>query len=246
MRDLLILPTYNEAENLPIVLKRVRGLENAPDMLVVDDSSPDGTAEIARQWVEKDPGVHLMVRPAKSGLAGAYIEGFKWGFERDYEVVYQMDADLSHDPAMLPTFQQAIADGADVVQGSRYVPGGATPGWPLVRRVISRGGSFYARWILWLSPRDITGGFRAFRVEGLKRMDLDSLNASGYFYQIEMLFRASRCGLKIREVPIIFKDRELGVSKMSGGIFVEALFKVWGLRFSGWRPKRSQDAKGGD
>jgi len=237
MKDLLVLPTYNEAENLPIVLDRVRELAASPDILVVDDSSPDGTADIARARMESDPRLQLLVRPAKSGLAGAYIAGFRWAFERDYEVVYQMDADLSHDPAMLPVLLQTIKDGADVVQGSRYVPGGSTPGWPLRRRVMSRGGSFYARTILGIPAKDVTGGFRAFRVTGLQRMDLDSLSASGYFYQIEMLYRAHRAGLKIEEVAIIFKDRELGESKMSGGIFVEALFKVWGLKFSGWKPQ---------
>lgn len=226
---LIIIPTYNERENLPRLLDRVHEVLPAAHVLVVDDGSPDGTGEIADARAATDERIHVLHREGKLGLGTAYIAGFKWALERDYELVFEMDADFSHDPATLPAFLEAARD-ADLVLGSRWVPGGEAVGWPLHRRLISRGGSLYAGRVLGVGVRDLTGGFKCFHRRVLAAIDLDAVNAVGYGFQVELTWRAIRQGFKVVEIPIRFADRVAGQSKMSAGIFAEALLLVWKLR----------------
>lgn len=227
---LVCVPTYNEAENLPLVLERLR--EHAPraHVLVCDDNSPDGTGALADRLAAGDERVHVMHRSGKQGLAKAYLAGFAWGLERDYEAIVQMDADLSHDPARLPGFLEALAGPADVVVGSRRVPGGGIENWGPVRHFVSWGGSTYARLLLGVPTRDLTTGYNGWRREVLESIGLEDVASSGYCFQIELKYRALQRGFRVLEVPIVFPNRVHGVSKMDLPIFLEALVNVWKLR----------------
>jgi len=222
----LVLPTYNEADNLEAIAGAA--LERLPAerrLLVVDDSSPDGTGEIADRLAAEDPDVEVLHRPAKQGLGPAYVAGFRRALAGGAELIAQMDADFSHDPADLPRLLAAVDD-ADVVLGSRYVAGGGVAQWGPGRRLISRGGSAYARAMLGLGIGDLTGGFKVFRREVLERIDLESIPSLGYAFQIETTYRATRAGFRVVEVPIVFHDRRVGESKMTGSIVLEAAWRV--------------------
>ena len=242
MRALVVLPTYQEAENIVEVLRRLRAAAPAADVLVVDDSSPDGTAAIAEAAGRELGGVDVLVRPTKSGLGSAYRAGFAEGMARGYDVLIEMDSDLSHDPARLPALLRAVEAGADLAVGSRYVPGGSIPDWPAHRRFLSRAGNRYADFVLDLSVQDATSGYRAYRADILRRIDLGSVRADGYGFQIEMAYRVAAAEGRIVEVPIEFVDRQRGTSKMSFRIIAEALLLVswWGVRdrVVGRRPHR--------
>ena len=239
MRTLVVIPTYNEADNIDEVISRLRAAVPDAEVLVVDDNSPDGTADLVETLAERDDRVHVLRRPGKAGLGSAYRAGFAWGADGGFEVMVEMDADLSHDPAALPTLLQGVDEGADLAIGSRYVPGGSTPDWPLLRRLISRAGNIYARLMLGIPVRDATAGFRAFRADALRRLPYQKARASGYGFQVEMAWRAHQSGLAITEVPISFRDRTRGKSKMGPQIVAEAmmLVTIWGLgRLVGRRP----------
>jgi dolichol-phosphate mannosyltransferase len=228
----VILPTYNEAENLPGIAAAILAQLPAVTLLVVDDGSPDGTGGLADQLAAGDERVRVRHRPAKQGLGRAYLDGFQVALDGGADVVVQMDADWSHDPLALPGLIGPVAaDGADLVIGSRYVPGGGVVDWGLARRVISRGGSLFARTVLGLAPSDLTGGFKAWRAETLRAISFEGIHAGGYVFQIEMTFRASRLGARILELPITFRDRRVGQSKMSRRIIGEALIVVLQLRW---------------
>lgn len=237
----VILPTYNERENLEHVVRRIREVADGFGLqlhtLIVDDASPDGTGELAERLAAQVPDTEVLHRPGKEGLGRAYIAGFRHAMSRGADLLFEMDADLSHDASYLPDFIRHIEDGADVVLGSRYVKGGGVENWPVTRRIISRGGSLYARTILGLPVHDLTGGYKCFRREVLEAIDLDAIQTAGYGFQIEMTYRAWQLGFRIDEVPIIFVDRAVGSSKMSNDIVLEAMLNVWRLRFSE-RPAR--------
>ncbi|MHB8669315.1 MAG: polyprenol monophosphomannose synthase [Acidimicrobiales bacterium] len=232
MRTLVVLPTFEEVDNIAEVLRRVRDAVPAADVLVVDDSSPDGTAGKARALGEELGQIEVLVRPTKAGLGQAYRAGFRLGLQRDYEMLVEMDSDLSHDPGALPGLLAAVEDGADLAVGSRYVAGGSIPNWSWQRRALSRWGNRYASAVLGLSVRDATSGYRAYRADAVRRVDVDSVRADGYGFQIEMAYRVAGSGGRIVEVPIEFVDRVRGQSKMASRIVVEALALVtwWGLR----------------
>ena len=232
-RALVCLPTYDERENLVPVLEAILRAAPEVDVLVIDDNSPDGTGKLADEVAARDPRVKVLHRPGKQGLGKAYLAGFAWALARDYRYVLEMDADFSHDPKRLPALLAAVRED-DLALGSRYVPGGGTVGWGLVRRIISKGGSLYARLILGIPVRDLTGGFKCFRREVLEAIDLPTVECTGYAFQIELTYRALRRGFRVREVPIVFEDRRVGRSKMSSRIVIEALRKVWSIRFSGF------------
>lgn len=239
----VVLPTYDEADNIGPVTAAI--LEALPEahVLVVDDSSPDGTGAIADGLAATDQRIRVRHRAAKQGLGRAYLDGFRIALEGGASIVVQMDADFSHDPATLPALIKPVADdAADLVIGSRYTPGGGVVDWGLGRRLISRGGSLFARTILGLGPHDLTGGFKAWRAATLASVPFDGVHAGGYVFQIEMTFRASRLGARVREIPITFRDRRVGQSKMSRRIVVEALVVVVQLRFEDlrgrWRERR--------
>jgi len=227
---LVIIPTYNESENIRSIVDAVRN--HGYDVLVVDDSSPDGTGEIADQLATADGGVHVLHRTAKQGLGPAYAAGFEHGLEMGAEVLIEMDADFSHDPADLPRLVNAIETGADLAIGSRYVAGGGTVGWPWYREAISRAGNAYASLMLGLDVKDSTAGYRAFRDTTIRKIDPSTCKSSGYGFQVEMAWRTEEAGLVITEVPIMFKDREYGESKMRSSIAIEAMALVtqWGFR----------------
>ena len=227
----VVLPTYDEAENLPGIAAAIRAALPAATLLVVDDGSPDGTGQIADGLAAADPGVLVRHRPGKAGLGRAYLDGFNMAIAGGAEAVIQMDADWSHDPATLPSLLGPIAAGsADLVIGSRYVRGGRVEDWGPGRRLISRGGSTFARVVLGLGPHDLTGGFKAWRASTLAAIPFAGVHAGGYVFQIEMTLRASRAGARVREIPITFRDRRVGRSKMSRRIIVEALVVVIRLR----------------
>ncbi len=228
---LIIIPTYNERENLEQLLERITLTDPVAHILIVDDNSPDRTYEIVESLMQtKYQGrLFLLKRAGKLGLGTAYIAGFKWALARDYEYIFEMDADFSHDPKYLPDFLAAVQTN-DLVLGSRYVPGGGVKNWGFLRKLISRGGSLYARTILGLQLRDLTGGFKCFRREVLAAINLDEVKSNGYSFQIEMTYRAFRKGFRIAETPIVFEDRTAGKSKMSRKIFLEAVLMVWRLR----------------
>jgi dolichol-phosphate mannosyltransferase len=232
----IVLPTYNERENLPHALKRIREVADGHGLplhvLVVDDGSPDGTGELADELARELPDVEVLHRDRKEGLGKAYIAGFRHALAQGAELLFEMDADLSHDAAYLPDFVHHIDQGADLVLGSRYVPGGGVENWSLSRRVISRGGCLYARTILGIPVNDLTGGYKCFRRRVLETIDLDAIATAGYGFQIEMTYRAWQLGFRVDEVPIIFVDRAAGSSKMSNDIVIEAMVNVWRLRFS--------------
>jgi dolichol-phosphate mannosyltransferase len=238
VKPLVVLPTYNEAENIVEVLDLVRAAAPEADVLVVDDGSPDGTADLAEKWGRDHGGASVLRRPGKQGLGSAYRAGFTQGLEQGYGVLVEMDSDLQHDPAMLPALIHAVVDGADLAIGSRYVPGGAVPGWKMSRRLISQVGNLYAALVLGMHVRDATAGFRAYGAEALGGIDLAGIGADGYGFQIEMAYTIDRQGGRIVEVPITFANRVRGTSKMSTRIVVEALLLVtwWGLRDRVARP----------
>ncbi|MFH8252676.1 glycosyltransferase [Microbacterium sp. B2969] len=228
---LVVIPTYNELDNLPDIIARVHAAVPDAEVLVVDDASPDGTGDLADRLAAADPRINVLHRADKEGLGAAYRAGFAWGLARDYDRLVEMDADGSHDPAHLPALLAALAH-ADVALGSRWVEGGRTEGWPLSRRLLSRGGSAYARFMLGLSERDVTGGYRAYRAGALRAIDPGRIDSQGYSFQIEMLWRASTTGQRVVEVPITFVERVHGASKMSSRIVIEAMARVttWGLQ----------------
>ncbi len=230
-RAIVCLPTYDERENLEPILRAILAAAPEVDVLVIDDSSPDGTGALADAFAAHEPRVNVLHRAGKEGLGKAYLAGFAWALERGYDLVLEMDADFSHDPAHLPALLGAARE-ADLVLGSRYVPGGGTRNWGLGRRLLSRGGSLYARTILGVRVRDLTGGFKCFRREVLEAIDLASVECSGYAFQIELTYRALRRGFRVVEVPIVFADRRVGLSKMSRRIVLEAIRKVWSIRAS--------------
>ena len=228
----VIVPTYNEAENVRTITAGILESLPAATVLVVDDGSPDGTGGIADELAAADPRIRVRHRPEKQGLGRAYLDGFGVALAGGAEIVIQMDADWSHDPAALPALIKPITgDEADLVIGSRYTAGGAVEDWGVVRRIVSRGGSLFAKIVLRLSPSDLTGGFKAWRASTLERVPFDGVRAGGYVFQIEMTYRASRLGARLAEVPITFRDRRVGQSKMSRRIVIEALFVVIGLRW---------------
>ena len=230
-RAVLCLPTYNERENLEQMIEALGGvLDTTVDrVLVIDDSSPDGTGEIADRLASEQPWVSVLHRETKQGIGPAYVAGFQRALSEGPELVLEMDCDFSHDPADVPRLIAAAAD-ADLVLGSRYAPGGGTANWGLLRRIVSRGGCLYAQVILGLGVRDLTGGFKCFRREALESIDLDALSAHGYAFQIEATYRVKRAGLRVQEVPITFVERRAGASKMTGSIVAEAMWRVPVLR----------------
>ncbi|MDE2979866.1 MAG: polyprenol monophosphomannose synthase [Gemmatimonadota bacterium] len=230
-RVLVVIPTYNECDNLPRIVPRVLEQGDACHVLVVDDNSPDGTGDVADELAAASERVAVLHRPGKHGLGAAYVAGFKWGLKRDFDVFVEMDADLSHPPAILPVMLDEIRRGVDVVVGSRYVGGRITVvNWPMRRLMISLFGSWYARVITRLPVRDATGGFNAFRRRVLERVRLDRIQSNGYSFQIELKLRAWRGGFGLHEVPIVFTERDSGESKMSKSIIWEAVWRVWKLR----------------
>jgi dolichol-phosphate mannosyltransferase len=231
------LPTYNERENLEPMAERlgeVLGGEGV--VLVIDDNSPDGTGEIADRLAAERPWVHVLHRPLKEGLGPAYLDGFRRALALGADLIFELDCDFSHDPADVPRLAAAAAE-ADLVIGSRYVPGGGTKNWGLVRRLISRGGSLYAQLLLGVPIRDLTGGFKCYRREVLEAIDLDAIRSKGYAFQIETTYRALRAGFRVVEIPIVFTDREVGGSKMSKAIVLEAVWKVPALRLGRLRAR---------
>lgn len=230
MKSLVILPTYKEKESLPVVLIKVLAQENI-DILVIDDNSPDGTATIAEHWVAQDKRVHLIKRPGKMGLGTAYITGFKWGLERNYDCMLEMDSDLSHNPLDLPKFLEEISAGADLVIGSRYMHGRiSVVGWDFKRLLLSKMGNFYAARLLGMRVTDLTSGFRAYSRKGLEALELGKVNSEGYAFQIEMAYLIWKKGFRLKEIPIVFTERIRGISKMSKEIIREAVWLPWRLR----------------
>lgn len=235
-RSLIVTPTYNERDNLEAFVHRVLRVAPESHVLVVDDASPDGTGRLADELAERDPRVHVMHRPGKLGLGTAYVDAFQQALAGgDYDYFFEMDTDLSHDPVYLPDFFRAFLQGADVVAGSRNVPGGGVEGWGPGRHILSKGGSFYSRLVLGVGVMDLTTGYKAFTRRALERIDLPSVHSSGYSFQIEMTYRALRAGLTVVEVPIVFVDRRAGQSKMDRRIFLEAVGVVWKLRWAALR-----------
>jgi dolichol-phosphate mannosyltransferase len=230
MKTLIIIPTYNEKDNLRSLIEEIFRYAPATDVLIVDDHSPDGTGELAEELAREDARVHVMHRPGKLGLGTAYISGFKYALEHGYDAAFEMDADFSHDPRYLPDFLRLIEE-ADLVIGSRYVKGGATPNWPFLRRLISGGGNIFARTLLHLPVRDCTAGYRCYRREVLESIDLDSIRSRGYAFQVELVYRVWRQGFRIVETPIVFEDRRVGQSKMSKAIVLEGFLFVLRTRF---------------
>lgn len=229
-RVLVVTPTYNEADNLEAFVRSLFEVLPEAHVLVVDDASPDGTGKIADRLAGSDERVRVLHRSGKLGIGSAYIDGFRLGLREGYDVFVQMDTDLSHDPAHLPAMLRALEQGADVVLGSRNIPGGGVRGWGLGRHVLSKGGSLYSRAILGLDIRDLTSGYKVFRRRTLETIELGTIRSEGYSFQIEMTWRALRAGLRVEEVPIVFVDRRAGKSKMSRAIFLEAVAMVWKLR----------------
>ena len=227
----MVIPTYNEADNLAWLVGRLRAAEPSVDLLVVDDNSPDGTGDIADELAAADPAVHVLHRPGKGGLGAAYLAGFAWALDAGYDVVGEMDADGSHQPEQLHRLLEALLD-ADLVIGSRWIPGGSVVNWPLRREALSRGGNLYVRMLLGIAIRDATAGFRVFRRSALEKIDLASVQSTGYVFQTDLVTRCLRAGLTVREVPIEFVERVRGDSKMSGAVATESLRRItrWGLR----------------
>ena len=229
----IVIPTYNERDGLADIVHAVRAAVPDATVLIVDDNSPDGTGQLADQLAAADPQVRVRHRAGKEGLGRAYVDAFLALLDEGWDRIVQMDADFSHDPHDVPCLLRALDEGADVAVGSRYVAGGSTVNWGVRRKLISRGGSFYARWVLGVGVRDLTAGFKAWRSETLRRIPLREVGAQGYGFQIEMTYRALRAGARLVEVPIRFVDRRVGQSKMSETIFIEAITIVWRLRLGG-------------
>ncbi len=233
-KGLVVIPTFNEATNLPLIVPQVLAQDPRLEVLVIDDNSPDGTGATADRMAAENPRIHVVHRAGKLGLGTAYIAGFRWALERDYEYVFEMDADFSHDPSHLKDFLKAIP-GADLVIGSRYLQGRVTVvNWPMGRLMLSYCANIYARWITGLRIWDLTAGFKCFRRKVLEAVDLSAVRSNGYAFQIEMSFRAWRKGFKLVEIPIVFVDRTEGQSKMSRAIVREAIWMVPRLRLQGW------------
>jgi dolichol-phosphate mannosyltransferase len=230
-RIVVVIPTYNEVNNLARIVTRVRGSVPEADVLIADDNSPDGTAAVADDLAERDPQVKVMHRLGKEGLGAAYLAGFSWALDNGYDVVVEMDADGSHQPEQLPRLLDALR-GADLVLGSRWVPGGTVVNWPKSREVLSKGGNWYTRRALRIPLHDATGGYRAFRASTLRALDLDGVGSAGYIFQVDLAYRTLAQGLRVVEVPIEFVEREIGESKMNRKIVSEALWRVtvWGVR----------------
>src|SRR5688572_27798934 len=229
-RGLVIIPTYNERDNLPKLLPMTLGQDPRLEILIIDDASPDGTGQIADQLARENPRIHVLHRKGKLGLGTAYLAGFRWGIERNFDWLFEMDADFSHDPAHLPDFIRAL-DNHDLVLGARYLEGRVTVvNWPIARLLLSYFANVYARFVTGLPVSDSTSGFKAFRRQALQAVNLDRVESEGYAFQIEVSFRAWRKGYTIGEIPIVFADRTLGESKMSKKIIWEAVWKVWKLR----------------
>ena len=230
-RILVVIPTYNEVENLPRIVARVRASVPEAHILIADDNSPDGTAKVADDLSENDDHVHVMHRLGKEGLGAAYLAGFSWALQEGYDVVVEMDADGSHQPEQLPLLLDALRD-ADLVLGSRWVTGGSVVNWPRSREILSRGGNWYTRKALRIPLMDATGGYRAFRATTLRALDLDGVGSAGYIFQVDLAYRTLDRGLRVAEVPIEFVEREVGDSKMNRKIVSEALWRgtVWGAR----------------
>lgn len=229
---LVIIPTYNERDNVGPITSAVLAAEPRVDILVVDDNSPDGTGQLADELAAKEPRIKVLHREKKQGLGRAYLHAFRWALEHGYQYIIEMDADFSHDPKYLPQLIDAAMGGADLVLGSRYVEGGGTVNWGVGRKILSRGGSLYARSILGVKVRDLTGGFKCFSRRVLEAIDLDEVVSSGYGFQIELTYRTLKKGFTVKEIPIVFEDRRVGQSKMSRKIFVEAMTMVWKLRLT--------------
>lgn len=236
---LVVIPTYNERENLGPILRRLHEALPKVHALVVDDGSPDGTGDLADELAEGNELIHVMHRTEKAGLGAAYVAGFRWGLGREYATIVEMDADGSHAPEDLPRILDALG-GADLVIGSRYVPGGGSVNWPASRKLISRGGNVYSQLALGVKIKDITAGFRAYRREVLEKLPLDEIASRGYCFQIDLAWRTLRAGFEVVEVPITFTEREIGESKMSSSIVLEAMLQVgkWGLRHR-WQQLRN-------
>jgi len=224
-RVLVVIPTYNEAENVRVIVERVRTAVPSVDILIADDGSPDGTGPIADELAAAEPQVHVLHRTKKEGLGAAYVAGFGWARDHDYDAVVEMDADGSHAPEQLPHLLDALSD-ADAVLGSRYVPGGKVVNWPVNRQLISRTGNLYVRMVLGMPVRDATGGYRAYRMPVLDKIEVDSVLSQGYCFQVDLAWRAHKSGCRLVEVPITFAERERGQSKMSSSIVREALWRV--------------------
>ena len=234
LRTLIVCPTYNEREMLPIFLERFA--ETGYECLIVDDDSPDGTGAFADEFAAAHPWAHVLHRAAKSGLGAAYRDGFAWALEHGYDVIGQMDCDLSHPPEVLPAMAEQVAAGAGLCLGSRYVAGGGTAGWPLSRRVISRAGCLGAQAVMWLPYHDLSGGFKLWSADALRLIDVGSTVSNGYVFQVETTLRAHRAGVRIAQVPFVFRERVTGQSKMSGAIALEGIRVMLRLRLTGWRP----------
>ncbi|MGV3623415.1 MAG: polyprenol monophosphomannose synthase [Archangium sp.] len=229
---LVIIPTYNEIENLGPITEAVLKADSRVDILVCDDNSPDGTGRLADELAAKNKRIRVLHREKKEGLGRAYLAAFKWALKEPYQYIIEMDADFSHDPRFLPTLIDTAMNEADLALGSRYVEGGGTVNWGISRQVISQGGSLYARSILGVKVRDLTGGFKCFNRRVLEAIDLDTVQSSGYGFQIELTYRTLKKGFTVKEIPIVFEDRRVGKSKMSRKIFLEAAGMVWKLRFT--------------
>jgi len=229
-RILVVIPTYNEAENIPRLIPAVLGKARGIDVLIVDDGSPDGTAGIVRKMMRTSRRVHLIERAGKSGLGTAYVAGFRYALEREYQYVFEMDADFSHDPNEIPNFLAKIQD-FDLVVGSRYTNGVRVVNWPMRRLLLSYYANIYTRIMTGLPLHDATGGFKCYRRKVLESINLDRITSNGYAFQIEMSYKAWRKGFRLAEIPIVFLDRQVGTSKMSKHIVYEALFMLWKLRF---------------
>lgn len=230
-KTLIIIPTYNENETIQIIIPEIKKVVSEAHILVVDDNSPDGTSATVKKMAEEIDGLFVLDRKKKNGLGKAYINGFKWALEREYELIFEMDADYSHDPKYLPDFLEAAKDN-DLVIGSRYITGVNVVNWPMHRLLISYCGNIAARLIAGIKIKDCTGGFKCFRSEVLRSLNLNRIGSSGYSFQVEMNYHVERKGFRIKEVPIVFTDRTIGESKMSGGIVGEALFLLWKLRIN--------------
>ncbi|MEW6773125.1 MAG: polyprenol monophosphomannose synthase [Bacteroidota bacterium] len=237
--SLVIIPTYNEKDNVEAMIRKVFSLPIPFDILIVDDNSPDGTADIVKSLMKEYPDrLHLLLRKEKNGLGKAYIAGFHWELDKDYNYIFEMDCDFSHNPDDLIRLREACVNGADVAVGSRYCKGGQVKDWPLGRVLMSYFASLYVRLVLWLPVHDTTAGFKCYRKKVLQTIDLDAIQFTGYAFQIEMKYAAYKLGFKITEVPILFKDREKGQSKMSIKIFREALLGVLKMKFKKYSPKK--------
>lgn len=232
-RVLVVIPTYNEIDNLPVIVPRLLAAAPEVHVLVADDNSPDGTGALADELAAGDERVHVLHRKGKEGLGAAYLAGFAWGLAEGYDVICEMDADGSHPPETLPRMLEAVAAGADLAIGSRWVRGGSVVDWPKSREILSRGANTYVRLALGMPVKDATAGFRAFRRTTLEQLDLATVTSQGYCFQVDLTWRTVRAGLRVVEIPIVFTERQIGASKMSGAIIKEALLRVlqWGVKY---------------